>query len=309
MRIKIFVTTLILLFIFGSLSCSKVRGASVGTSIFAFLKLDPSPVTSAMGGVYSKPSSQSLMVNQAALTQVKEKEINLQHMSYISETNYSLMTYAAPINKSSSFGVTAGVLGVGGLVRTEYDASNAYGYSKKGTFTFSDNLVNLTYGKKVSGNFSLGAGVKIARENVDGKTTLGSMLSFSGLYFNKKKGEILSFGVFNLGPAVKGYNLPSGGYVGVGSCVKERHFVIGELVVYYDNVKLLKLGFESNLYKVVTLRTGYRYQLKYGDLGSSPLNGFSWGMGINLGKISFDYAWTPFEDFSATHRLGLTFKL
>jgi hypothetical protein len=160
-----------------------------------------------------------------------------------------------------------------------------------------------------------GGSVKFIRESLDDDTVYGSALSVGAFYYSrpgefismkKRRGYSIGFGVFDVGPQVKGASLPSGAYVTVGKQVQDELFLAGELVGYLDQAAEARTGFEYAASDALFLRAGYRYSLRDNDLGNGALSGLTAGLGIALGAVRFDYAWVPYGDLSSTHRFTIT---
>jgi len=285
---------------------TQTYAASPGTTIFPFLKISPSARDSAMGEISSLSASGSPESNPAVLPWQEQNEISLNYMAYFQDTNYSYLNYLGHMKDSMAYNVSLGYLGVGGLTRTVADSSTQ-GFSETGSFNFSDMLANLGFGQKVSEYFSYGVSAKYVQESIDSNANSGYMLSLGGYFSNLPNSWRIGFGVFNLGPQVKGYNLPSGVYGGVAKQLTPAILAEAEVVGYLDTVTEAKVGFEFVPAKAIILRAGYNYPLSDNDLGNFPVN-ITAGLGLNLGNFSLDYAWVPYGDLGQTHRLSLTKK-
>lgn len=281
--------------------------SSEGTSIFSFLKIDPSPKSAGVGTSNTFISSQSLYVNPAILPWIKGSELSFEQLSYLADSNFSLVNYSLPIDDFSALGLSIGYLGVGGLTKTVADSS-AQGYAEKGGFEFNDALVNIAYGNRVTTTFSYGVALKAVRETIDGNTSSGLMLSAGGFYKPQKSDYSCGFGLFNLGPEVKGSGLPSGAYLGFSETVTNYLDWTTEGVAYSDGVINLYTGLEFNINDFLFLRGGYKYPLSDNLLGDQITINFSGGLGVNIRNFEFDYAWVPYGDLGTTNRISVTLK-
>ena len=299
---------LALLFLMLFLLSGQIYASSPGTSIFPFLKITPSARDSAMGEVSSLSGSGSPESNPSVLPWLEQDDLSLSQIIYLQETNYSYLNYFHLMNKSMAFNGSLGYLGMGGLTKTVADNSSAEGYTENGSFGYYDALVNLGFGHKVSDYFSYGVSAKFVQESIDSNADSGEMLSLGGYLGNMPDHFLLGFGVFNIGPKIKGYDLPSGAYAGVGKYFSPRVFCEGEIVAYLDTVTEARAGFEFTLSRVIKLRAGCNYPLADNGLGSFPLVDLTAGLGFNMGQFSFDYAWVPYGDLGQTHRFTLTKK-
>ncbi|MHB9156113.1 MAG: PorV/PorQ family protein [Endomicrobiales bacterium] len=287
------------------LSVPFIHAASPGNSVFSFLKIDPAARPAGMGSTNSLITSQSSLLNPALLPWIRAKEISLQHLQYLADSNYSLVSYVHPLSWNSALGAAAGYLSMGNLTRTVADAS-LDGFSEKGSFGFSDTLLSLGYGRRLTPEFSYGLSVKAVQETIDAASSSGAMFSAGGFYYPRRQRYHVGFGVFNVGPQVRGFDLPSGGYLSIGKYVEPALFLAGEAVGYLDQTAELRGGLEYNVHDTLFFRAGYRYPLRDTRLGEAPNVDVTGGIGIAAGQYTVDYAWLPYGDLGTTHRLSLT---
>ncbi|MBN1622695.1 MAG: hypothetical protein JW871_08905, partial [Endomicrobiales bacterium] len=261
-----------------------------------------------MGDVNSVLSSQCLYNNPSVLPWIENMELSVQHMSYLVNTSYNIVTFVKPLENEYCLGSSIGYFGVSDLAKTEYDAGSIDGYKESGSFGFSDMFVNLGFGKKVSTDFSYGMALKVVRESIDNNTSSSVMASLSGYYSPIKENWHISFGLFNFGTNVKDYSLPSGGFLSIGNQMQKELLWIGEIVAYSDTLAVFATGIEYSFVDVLILRLGYKYSMEDMELGEFPNVNITGGIGLNINKISLDYAWMPYGDIGTAHRISFTLK-
>lgn len=291
--------------------------SSPGTSIFSFLKIDPSARLAGMGEVDSDVNSQSALANPAVLPWLYDySEVSLQHLLYFSDVSFSQAAYTRPLSTNSSLNLSLGYLGTGAFTRTIADSSVVDGYSERGSFTTSDMLIGAGYGRRLSAQFSYGVGMKAVRESIDGNDTYGAMMSLTGFYNPLSGGHHyrddqwqVGFGVFNVGPKVGNYDLPMGGFVGVGKRLSPPFFFGLEMAGYIDQTMEGRLGMEYDLSDALFLRAGYKNSFKEQGLGDPYMTGLSGGLGFRIQQFVFDYAWVPYGDLGQTHRVTLSLQV
>jgi hypothetical protein len=289
---------------------SAAYAGSAGTSVFPFLKICPSVPNAAAGEISTLVNAQSVLMNPALSPWIKQRQVVLEHMLYLGDSSYSMLGYLHPADKWNTFSITAGMLGMGGFTRTIADASNPDGFSEHGDFGFSDTFVSLGYGHRSSRFFSYGVSLQTVQETIDAKSNTGVMLSAGGFYNNYMKDDWrVSFGVFNLGPQVKGYDLPMGGYLGIGKMINPGLYWGGDAVAYFDRTSALRTGLEYSINDKVFLRAGYRYPMNDHEQGDFPSVDLTAGLGLNINSFTLDYAWLPYGDLGDTHRVALTYRL
>ncbi len=250
------------------------------------------------------PSSLSLSMNPAALPLMGSSEIAFNHLSYAEGIQYSLVSCAFMSGNDAVFAGTFGRLGSGSITRTVADGS-LDGYSEAGSFEYGDLLLQGAYGMKTGRHFSWGAALTGVRETIDGNSSSGMMASAGGLYDPGKGKWSFGFGVKNLGPRVKGYDLPTAGYFGFGRMVTEDLFWGGEAALYLDSESVLRTGLEYHAGPHVSLRCGYRHFLNDPGMGEMLRVNLTAGFGFLFDRFGLDYAWLPYGDLGDTHRVTL----
>jgi hypothetical protein len=286
----------------------SVRAASPGNSAFPFLKINTSARSSAMGELSCVLTPQNVDRNPATLGWLDSRELCMSYVKYLLDTNYSVMSFITPVNKESSLGVSAGFIGTANLVKTAYSATSASGYTEEGGFGYSDMVINAGYGMKLGRDLAGGASLRYAQETIDSSANSSAMLSLGGFYYPWGSEWQVSFGVNNIGSAVKGFDLPTSLYIGAGKQFYQYLYWGAEAVMYTDTVTEIRTGFEYNMSKSVFFRLGYRHLLEDQKLGDLPMVDVTGGLGFIFNNISFDYAWVPYGDLSQTHRISLGYK-
>jgi len=282
--------------------------ASAGTDIFPILTINPSARSAGLGGEDGLLTSQLSLNNAANLPWLASSELSFQYLAFLSETNYNLISYSKHINDSSGFALSVGYIGVNGLDKTAADSTAKDGYIQSGSFLFSDLIGGLSYGHKIGYDVSAGVGVKFINETIDSYNSSGVMFSFSALYMPSGTPWQIGFGAYNVGSQVAGYNLPSVGYFSLGKHLSTDLFWIGEVDKRFEQGLEIKSGFEYQITDMITLRAGYRNPENDPGLGNFMDYNLTAGFGLRFKKLSLDYAWVPYGDLGAAHRLTMDFK-
>lgn len=291
------------------LACNAaVFAASPGTSVFSFLKINPSARSVGMGELTGIISPQITVANPGILPWIERPEITMQHVKFIQDVNYSMLGYVYPFGDESAMNVSLGILGVSGLTRTVYSAGSSDGYVEEGSFEYGDRLLSFGYGRKLSRDVSLGASVKYAQEIIDNTSSGAAMLSVGGLYFPWATDWQIGFGFNNLGTQVKNFDLPASIYAGAGKQLYPYMFWGIENVFYTDTIMEVRTGFEFNVSNMMFFRLGYKHILEDQKLGDLPMVDITGGIGCLFQDFSFDYAWAPYGDLAQAHRVTLGYK-
>lgn len=273
-----------------------------------------------MGEINSVVTVQSVYSNPAILPWIRIKELSMQHLIYLSDTQYSVLAYNHPLDKETALGFSLGYLGMSGLTRTVADDS-VDGYHTDGNFGYSDAVAGISYGAKTSINLSYGVTVKAMQESIDGTTSSALTATVSGFYFPRKRRDYMfGFGITDIGTRSREFDTPTGVYGSFGRYVNDNLFWAGEAITYLnlwggdafsylDRGAELRTGIEYSINEALALRLGYRYHFNNPETGTFPMSDITGGIGFNFSQFSFDYAWLPYGDLGITHRMTLTARI
>lgn len=291
-----------------TLACLTARNidASAGSTIFSFLKIDTAARTTGMGLTNALVSAQSVDNNPAMLPWIRRDEYSFQHLMHFADISFSKAACVRPIDKNRAYGASLEYVGSNAITRTVADSSMPDGYAEQGSFDYSDMVLSLGYGSRLRIDSSFGVNLRLVQENIDGNTTSGIMASAAWFRYPRRRGYNIGIGMFNIGPSVKGYDLPSGAFLSMGKYFTNSIFGAWEAVAYMDQAIEARGGIEYNINQTVFLRGGCRYPLKDPKLGEIPATNITAGMGIVFSNFSFDYAWLPYGDLGMTHRVSVT---
>lgn len=276
--------------------------------MFSFLKICPVATSAAMGETSVMTLSASAWQNPAVLPWGGCRELTAAHVVYLQDIGFSYMQYAHPLDVNTAIACSVRYLGVAGLTRTVADGSTA-GYAEQGSFDSYDAALSLSLGKRLTRTFSYGGTLSGARQSIDTTTDEGVLVSLGGFYRPSGVDWQAGFGIVNAGPAVKGYDMPTGLFASIGTGLRRHLYVAGELLGYIDQEILLKTGLEYEINHTVFLRAGYRHPLRGRGLGDFPNVNLTAGMGCVLDAVTVDYAWVPYGDLGSTHRLSLSWAV
>ena len=276
---------------------------SAGTTLFNFLSFDTNARAVSMGGAYTAlaANSSALHYNPAGLARTKSREAAFMHNQYFQGVTQEYVTYASP----KGWGVDLNYLSFGGIRETTLSKPAGTG----GEVGLSDLALGFGYGRKLSDGLLAGGGVKIVRESIAGISGGGFMLDGGVLWdVPGAAGLNLGLAVQNLGLNVKFQGvkepLPMSIRAGAGYKLTVRG-IKTTLALDLQQSKGedfgLRLGFAMLLGKTIPLRFGFT------TLTDAGL-GLSAGTGYTYRNMVFDYAYAPFKDLGATHRLSVTYR-
>ncbi len=283
--------------------------ATPGTTIFDFLKLQPSTRSAGAGQTDGLLGYNSSLSNPAMMSRLKYESMSANYMAFYSDAGYSYSTlsYIKPDN-DSAWGLNAGYMGANGIIKTFYDPNSIDNFSTNGTFSAYDLMLDYAYSKTLSETFSYGADVRFAREDINASSYNGIMAGLSGFYYAPDSNIQVGFGVQNIGPSVSGYSLPANTFLSLGGYIDVNLFFILEGIAYNDQNSDIRAGFEYAFNDVFCLRGGYASPLTDQQHGSGA-DKLTAGFGIRIGpSYTFDYAWLPYGDLGTQHRIGVSYE-
>jgi len=303
------------------LSLSAQKGAEgsedkSGSVAFKFLNLQYDARGAALGGLSAQAGgAEALFWNPAGIASASGVGFNAGMTQWLVETSY--------MNAGAVIPMAGGVLGVA-FVAVDYgdfmksgwsETSGSYVFeANQGTFTASDNALQLSYGRFLSDKFSIGASAKTISESIDDASLSGLVFDvgtqFNTGYKNIRMGATIS----NFGPSIEPVETETEsnlsppmtfnfGIVGQAFGDDNMGLVAGVNVVKYsDMAQRVALNGEMTVAGMVKLRGSY-------TLGDLVQDGLSFGAGVNLAGVSVNFAMTQMEAFDPVMRFSLGYQM
>lgn len=287
-----------------------LRAGAPGKSGFVFLRFSPYARAAAMAEATSAVVGDSLALysNPAGLAHISSREISAQQAQQMDDVTYSHVSYAAAYRRGG-FGVSAGMLTVGGITKTRVDSTSADRFVEDGEIDAGDRTAAVSWGRRHTDNLALGVTLKGVQETLDDQTAATVAADVGGIYrFNRRwrAAAVLQ----NAGTSGKflSQKVPPPTRLRVGGHWTPEKYMqwAGELLFNLDAATELLLGGEFNWNQTGFARLGYRYSFRNADLGAAA--GLSLGAGLNLGPFRADYAFLPFGDLGDSHRFSVAWK-
>jgi opacity protein-like surface antigen len=233
---------------------------------------------------------------------MQRAQLGFMHNSWFEGINHEFIGYVHPLG---AFGVVATSLSY--LSFGELDRRDADGNKGK-PFRPYDLALVLSYARKFTSDFAMGANLKFLREQIDDKKAQAIAFDFGGRY--DIPNSPLTFGVNfqHFGTKVKfieeSFDLPLNLKVGMAYRLLDNSLAIAaDLNRPWDNDVNIGLGMEYTPIKQCHLRSGYRYSLGGNDLGA--VSGLTAGLGLSIESYQIDYAFVSFGDLGPTHRVSV----
>lgn len=311
-----------------------------GESVYQFLNLSTSARQLALGGeVLTLVDDVNQPIwNPAVINPELDNKVSVNYSSYLAGINIGSLSYARLISRR--FGTIHG-----GITYLDYGTligANEQG-NETGNFGASDLAISVGYAVNLPWtNVFFGANVKLISSNISNFTSSGIAVDFGILYYSPYKPYSFTLVARNVGTQIKSFNgteekLPF--KVALGASYQLEHVplkwyatidnlqqwnvsvanpseqttdlegnVTSEEVSFIGNTfRHLVIGGELFPQSAINLRVGYNFrraaELKLQNVRT--FGGFSFGFGIKMNKLKFNYAYSKFH--SATN--ASTFSL
>jgi hypothetical protein len=273
---------------------SMVRGS--------FLARGPGARPAGMGEAFTAVADDASAVswNPGGLAQARTVSALLMYDSVAAGVNLGYLAAVFPADASAG-GVALTYLDYGSYAVRDGEGAG------KGWDSVSDMAVSAGWSFRnppwMGGNGWTGVGVEYAHEGVGGSwgaVNLGSVIRVTPR-------ARVGWAVLHAGPKVKGYSTPS--VLKLGWSLGEAGSYRVALDAGYgpaDRQSFLAGGCEVFPYPFTVLRLGYKRLLQ--DQGMGGLTGLTVGLGAGISGWGLSYAYQPFEDLAACHRVALSWS-
>jgi len=329
---KIVLLLLVLIFTAGSVFAQS----KVGTTIGAFLRIEPSARAAGMGNAGSAlPGGiEAIYFNPGAIGTIENAAVSYTHSFWFADIDYNYAALALPIKGVGNFFASVTSLNSGEMdVRT---VEQPLGTGER--FNVSNVAVGIGYGLRVTSRFATGIQVNFGTERIWHTSNKLVTFSVGTIYRLSESGATLGFGLMNFGtsaqftggdlaiqydpnPDIAGNNgsLPAdqatdsfpvpvmfrlGLSVPFHTTQDSKFLALVEALHPSDNSESANLGLEWEWKKLFALRAGYQTLLQTdGQLGLTLGFGVMGILGNNTYKV--DYAWADHERLQDTHRVSM----
>ncbi|KAF5409819.1 MAG: hypothetical protein C5S43_06020 [Candidatus Methanocomedens sp.] len=297
--------------------------AKTGTSGAQFLKIGIGSRGVAMGGAFvaTADDPSAAYWNPGALVRVPGTQFQFSGTQMYADILYG---YGIVTHEFAGVGTAAlqfGLLTSGDMYRTTVENPNG-----DETFTCSDMVIGLSFGRMLTDRFSAGLTAKYVREAWDDVSAGGIAIDLGTLYDTGFKTLRIGMSIQNFGPELtpggeaqdwysgsdstssyEPYAMPMNFRIGLAMDVVDQgpHQVTVEVdgVHPADNVEQVNIGAEYWYNNMIALRGGYRVNTD--EEGLSAGAGFRVPMGDKA--LTLDYAYQDFNRLEMVHRASLGF--
>lgn len=304
----------------------NLGGQRAGISALTFLKIDPSPRSSALGSASTTLTGDgfSSWSNPAGLAELENLTFAGANTFWVAGINHCYFSAVKPTKKAGTFALSLTSLTTGAMERrTEFQPD---GTGQK--FYASNTAIGLSYSKMLTDMFSYGVTVRYVNEQLAEYVANTAVVDMGFLYRVDFKDLRFAVGLqsFGTNSKLKGNYQPEGlnsKPVTVGSYPAPTVFKLGISMVPVkkdnqslmvalqldhpnDNAENIRFGLEYEYRKILYLRAGYKINVKDQHY---PTAGF--GVKARVGKhpLNVDYSVDPTKYLGWIHRVALTFSL
>ena len=297
-----------LIFIINFFIYSVVFASGFGTKTSEFLNLGVGARALGMSSAYTAADEDvySAYWNPAGLASLQSSQIAFMHNSLPERISQDYVIFGLPLSKKNKY--LAFLLNFGRYddefvtVYPELNNNNPYTNNK---FDGSDLLIGISYAYKTKEKLQVGLTGKYISQDIYDYNAKAMSIDAGLLY---KVNEIfnIGFGIYNFGTKMKfnkkSEDLPLKLKSGISAKMMENLIIInGDVGYIKDEDFELGLGVEVKPLKFISLRAGLN---NTNDAGSA----FTLGLGLNFDKLNLDYAYEPFEDLDASHKISIDYS-
>ena len=258
----------------------------------------------ALGSTYVgiAEGSAALLWNPAGLSTLQRPEIALHHTSALLGAIQEIAVLGLPLSHGDSLGLALSYEDNGAFEGRDATGAQTGDY-RAGAFG-----ANLGWGIALPEGLSLGLAVKANHRDLAGQGANAFAGDF-GMLWSPCPELSLGAAYTNLGPDVEGSHLAQGLRLGLSSTLYKgfNHqwvgAVSGEALSYGDSS--LHFGLEHTFYRLLSLRGGYAFSLSRPQ--AAGLLGWTLGGGVQLNRLSLDYAFVPLAALGNMQRVSLTY--
>jgi hypothetical protein len=178
--------------------------------------------------------------------------------------------------------------------------------ARQGDMSARDHAIGVAFGMRSLLGFSGGVTLRGIRENLIHDDVFAVTID-AGAAWQGPAGWSGGLAVMNVGPAFAGFQGAESLRWGVARRFERNGNWLWPALAFSWEPKVapnVHLGAELGLGRALALRAGYRH--RFVETLLDGIQGLTLGMGALTGSFGFDYAFLPFGDLGAGHRVSLT---
>ncbi len=291
------------------------------TSTYSFLLSDVSARSSAMAGSFisMRDDINTIFYNPAGLSTITKPQASFGYLKNLLDINSG---YASLVEEVSGLGMAG--LGVNYVNYGTFDKTDEFA-NKIGTFSAGDLAISVVWANQLEENLSYGVGAKFIYSSIEDARSSAVAADLGLLYFIPGANPVsLGVSLMNLGTQLNPYlstreNLPL--ELAAGATIKPEHLPLLLNLDFHDlnysqpdlvsHFRSFSVGGEFTMSKELRFRFGYQNE-RHRDLvfgSSSGLAGFSFGGGLVLERLRFDYAYVSLGRIGSINSISVGMNL
>lgn len=311
----------------------NLGGQRAGISAFQFLKLGVGARAVGMGESFVAVASDAsaLYWNPAGLVQFSENQLLASHTEYLADIKHEFVGLAYHLTGQDAVGISVVALHMKDMeITTESQPFGTGTY-----FSYGDLAVGLSYGRKMTDQFSFGVTVKYVQETLDLLKMRSMVVDLGTLYWTglgttrfavtisnfganaTPKGSVTQFSGADTS-GFQSFSVPTVFRLGFAMepLALENHRVTASVQLNHpnDNSEHVRLGMEYAFQETFFLRLGVKRTIGQKLLGEDQTSEESLNAGagvqVALGPttVGADYAYADYSRLGSVHRLSLLIK-
>ncbi|GAB4167985.1 MAG: hypothetical protein Kow00108_00800 [Calditrichia bacterium] len=191
------------------------------------------------------------------------------------------------------------------------------------TVSANDFALGFSFSSLIEKNLVYGATIKIAHSTIAGYSSSALLVDFSLLYQLERFYKLHIYGTFrNIGLFLSSYtdasqSLPFAYDIGFSKELKYLPLTFGFAVSnilsqsngYIESLDKWKIGGELRLHPKLQVRAGYNRQINVSlkTENGDKFTGTSFGLGLNLRNMNFDFGWIFWGDAGTLNQFGFNY--
>lgn len=279
--------------------------AQTASKAASFLEIDCGARGEALGGAFTAiaDDASAVFYNPAGPGLVNRPEAMVSHSQWLEGLWNEQAALVYPL--ADKFTIFTGITALVAPPLDKYDETG----EMNGTFNAFDGALSVGAAGALGKSGFIGVSVKTIYSEAD----LHKAFAYAG-----DAGVIQNFGPLRVGFAIQNvgtqmklykekFDLPRITRGGAALKLLDKHWLSAEGITYNGEKTVWAGGLETEFAVTPEYTGNLRFGYKQGRSKNTG-SGFSAGLGLKAGDISGDYAFSPFGDLGATHRLTLNFK-
>jgi len=310
----------------------NLGGQRVGISAFQFLKLGVGARGVAMSESFAAVAddASALHFNPAGLVQFSTNQVVAAHTEYVAELRHEFFGVVYHLTGEDALGLSVSSLHTDDMeITTETQPSGTGRY-----FTFGDLALGLSYGRKMTDQFSFGITLRYVDETLDVLHMRSFMVDLGTYYWTGLGSARFAVVIANFGAdaapsgsvpgpggttitSFQSFSLPTVFRLGIAidPVDSEDHLLTTSLQLDHpnDNAEHVRLGIEYAWRRTVFARLGIKRTIDQPVFGEDQTTAESYAIGLgvrvplSLSTIGADYAYSDFGRLGPVHRMTLAF--